>query len=449
MHVRVALVSAAVALGAGPVTAQTPSPDPSGPSARGYATIQEAVRANPGRWIYVPPGDYEISDTIRIDTDRSGLFGPGRIIQTNPERAIVRVERAAGVQLRDLTLTRPAGKTETMLEAVQAIDCRDLVLENLQVLDNQTRTAAVELRGCAAGQIRNCLVRNYQRVSVDDRTGNPELGYAFNCVIGTGILVREGRGTLIQGNRVIEERTVPTEELKRRYALGAYVKKNATRGRLANAKDWEAGYTNNWQQGTAIHVASPTTTDFAQVLGNYVENAGQGFDVHADHVILAQNVVNDALIGMKAMHGSRNVVIVGNQFSKNTLWGIGLMPGAASAAGANVDGGSIIANNIISDFGYGRTRWIWGDAENVYPLRFDHGQKPENPPLADVVVQGNVVYDTGRDGVAADGGPKPVPPRYKYAVLIEQGPGAPRGLHFANNVFHPGTDGVSNVELKP
>lgn len=453
MNVRIVAAFLALALATvEPAGAQGSGPGPAEPSVRAYPSIQEAIRANPGRLVYVPPGDYEVADTIRIDADRTGLFGPGRVIQTNPERAIVRIERASGVQLRDLTLTRAEGKRETMAEAVQAIDCRELVLENLQVLDTHTRAAAVELRGCAASQVRNCLVRNYHRASVDDRTDSPDQGYAFNCMIGTGILVREGRGTLIQGNRVIEERMIPTQDVKRRFDLGRYVKKNATKGRLANQKDWDAGYTNNWQQGSAIVVTSPAATDYTQVLGNYIENAGQGLDIHADHVTVAQNIVNDALIGMKAMHGSRNVLIIGNQFSKNTLWGIGLMPGAASYAaktsGANVDGGSIIANNIISDFGYGQTRWIWGDADNVYPLRFDVGQKPENPPLSDVIVQGNVVYDTGRDG-GMDGAPKAVPPRYKYAVLIEQGPGAPKGLHFSNNILHPGTQGVSNVELKP
>jgi len=35
------------------------------------------------------------------------------------------------------------------------------------------------------------------------------------------------------------------------------------------------------------------------------------------------------------------------------------------------------------------------------------------------------------------------------AVRVEGGPTAPVGLHFSNNIFHPGTEGVSNVELKP
>jgi hypothetical protein len=431
------------------------SPDRTGPSARDYPTIQAAIDANPGRPVHLPAGDYEVSEAIRINKDRSGLLGPGRIVQTNPDRPIVRVDGASGVQIRGVTLTRPEGKRETTHEAVIAIGCRDLVIDDVQVIDNRTRTAAVELRNCAASQVRHCLVRNYQCVSVDDRTANAELGYAFKCIIGTGVLIREGRGILIEGNRVVEDEMIATPERKSKYDLGRYTKKNATRGRLASAKDWADDYTQNWHQGTAIHIASPESTDYTQVIGNYIENAGQGIDVHADHVTLANNIVNDALIGMKAMHGSRHVVIVGNQFSKTSLWSIGLMPGAAShaarpaegrkkAVGQNIDGGSIIANNIISDFGYGHTYWIRGVPDAGAPIRFDAGQTPENPPLSEVVVQGNIVSDAGRDLAP------PAPPRFKYAVLVEQGgPNAPRGLHFSNNILHAGTRGVSNVELKP
>jgi hypothetical protein len=136
---------------------------------------------------------------------------------------------------------------------------------------------------------------------------------------------------------------------------------------------------------------------------------------------------------MKAMHGSRNVLIIGNQFSKNSLWAIGMMPGAAANV-ANTDGGSIIANNIISDFGHGDAHWIWGDERS--PLKFDTGQQPDDPPLTDVIVQGNIVDAIG-------------PPRYKYAVIIPGGPSTPRGIHFSNNLFHPGTKGVASIELPP
>ena len=99
------------------------------------------------------------------------------------------------------------------------------------------------------------------------------------------------------------------------------------------------------------------------------------------------------------------------------------MPGAAShpaqaatadkpAVKENGDGGSIIANNIIADFGRGHSHWIWGD--DGTPIRFDNGQMPDDPPLNDVVVQGNMVYDSGRDDAPVEG------PRYRYAVRISK-----------------------------
>ncbi|MCX7824224.1 MAG: right-handed parallel beta-helix repeat-containing protein [Verrucomicrobiae bacterium] len=427
-------------------------------SARTYPSIQQALDANRGRMVFVPAGDYTISEKIRIRGDHSGLFGPGRIIQTNTNAPIIEIEGAAGVQVRDLTLTRPEGKMEVPCEAVVAIKCRDLVLENLRVLDNRTRSSAIAVRECAGSQIRGCLVRNYMRISVDDRTGSADWGYAFKCIDGTGIEVRHSRGTLIQGNRVIETNLLPTPEVQKKFDLGRFVKKNATKGAIASQQAWDAGFAQNWHQGSAIIVTAPEVSDCTQILGNYIENAAQGIDLHSDHVIVAQNIINNSFMGMKAMHGSRHVLILGNQFIKNDLWSIGLMPGAASHAAApardgkppvaaNVDGGSIIAHNIISDFGYGHAHWIWGD--NGAPLRFDRGQKPDNPPLTDVIIEGNMVYDTGRDQVIVDGQPKVEPPRYKYAVIVETGGNGPRGLHFSNNLFHPGTRGVSNVELKP
>jgi hypothetical protein len=425
------------------------------PSVSSYGSVQEAVSANPGRMVYLPAGDYEVSEKIPIRSDDSGLFGPGRIIQTNPDVPLIEVEGASGVQLRDLTLTRTPGRAETKAEGVLAIRCRDLVLENLRVLGNRTSSGAITVRQCVGTRIRNCLVRDYMRLSIDDRTGSKDWGYAFNCIDGTGIAVSYSKGTLIQGNRVIEEELLPTPEIQRKFDLGKFVKKNPEKGALVAQKTWEEGFVSNWHQGSALIVTAPSDSDFTQILGNYIENAAQGIDLHADHVIVSQNIVNNAFIGMKAMHGSRNVLILGNQFSKNDLWSIGLMPGVASQAAApagpggkpveaNVDGGSIIANNVISDFGYGNAHWIWGDGGS--PIKFDTGQHPDDPPLTDVLIQGNIVYDTGRDQILLEGVPQVAPPRYRYAVSVAANA---RGLHFSNNLLHPGTEGIANVELRP
>ena len=328
---------------------------------------------------------------------------------------------------------RPEGKVETNNEGVLAIKCRDLVIENVRVIDNRTRSAAIALRNCVDARISHCLVKNYMRVTVDDRTANADWGYAFNCTDGTGINVSYSVGTLIEGNRVIEENLVPTREIKAKHKLGDFVKSNPIKGAIVNQTMWDARYTDNWQQGSAIIVTAPKVSDFTRIIGNHIENAAQGIDLHCDHATVANNIVVNSFMGLKAMHGSRNIIITGNQFSRNCLWAIGLMPGAASTD-ENADGSSIIANNIISDFGHGDAHWIWGDERS--PFKFDSGQQPDDPPLTDVIIQGNIVQSIGA-------------PRYKYTVIIAGGPNAPRGMHFSNNLFHPGSKGVSNKELKP
>ena len=398
-----------------------------------FPSIQAAIDANPGRVVYVPPGDYEISEKIRIRGNRSGLVGAGRIIQQNPGQPIIEIENADAVQIRGLTLTRPEGRMETDNEGVLAIRCDDLIVENISVIDNQSRSAAIALRKCTGAQISHCLIRNYMRVSVDDRTASQEWGYAFNCTDGTGLSVSDSTGTLIECNRVIEARLTPTPDVKVKFKLGDFVKKNPEKGTVTNQQVWDAGYTENWQQGSGIIVTAPEVSDFTRIIANHIENAAQGIDLHADHVIVANNIVTNSFVGMKAMHGSRNVLIIGNQFTRNSLWAIGLMPGAAAHPG-NADGGSIIANNIISDFGHGDANWIWGNERA--PIRFDTGQQPDDPPLTDVIVQGNIVQCIG-------------PPRYQYAVLIPGGPNSANRLVFANNLLHPGIAGISNQELNP
>lgn len=406
-------------------------------SVTSYPSIQEALNANPNRMLFVPAGDYPITEKLRIRGERSGLFGPGRIIQQSADQPIIEIENANAAEIRDLTLTRPEGRMETKSEGILALKCRDLVIENVRVIDNRTRSSVIEVRECRDARISRCLVRNYMRVSIDDRTQSKDWGYAFNCTDGTGINVTYSTGTLVEGNRVIEDNFVPTPEVKAKYKLGDYVKKNAVKGTIMNQQAWDSNYTDAWQQGSGIVINAPEVNDLTRVIGNHIENAAQGLDIHADHVIVSQNIITNAFIGMKAMHGSRNVLITGNQFVRNSLWAIGLMPGAAAHPATedkpeNADGGSIISNNLISDFGYGDAHWIWGDERS--PIKFDTGQQPDDPPLTDVIITGNFIHALGK-------------PRYKYAVIIPGGPNAPQGLHFSSNLFHPGTQGVCNQEL--
>ena len=408
----------------------------------GYADLQAALDAQPGKVITLPAGDYPISRKLVLRGDGAGLVGPGRIIQENPDEPILEIDGLKDVLLRDITLTRSPGKTVARKSGLLAIRCSYLRVDQVRILDNQSPTGALALRECRFARVTGCLVRNYMRVSIDDRTKSLDWGYAFNCTDGTGIQVTASQGTLIEGNTVVEEIFRPTEALKKEHQLGIWTKKNPTKGKLLSQETWDAGYTDNWQQGSGIVVTAPEASDLTRILGNHIENAAQGIDLHADHVIVAHNVVSNSFMGMKAMHGSRNVLITGNQFVKNSLWAIGLMPGAAAHPGqpdkpetANADGGSVISANIISDFGHGDARWIWGDDRS--PFKFDTGQQPDDPPLADVIVQGNLLHCIGA-------------PRYRYAVVIAgpiDGPKTPRGLRFHGNTLVPGKDGVANRKL--
>ncbi|MFV1968312.1 MAG: hypothetical protein ACC628_23045 [Pirellulaceae bacterium] len=444
-----------MALGNPQAKAERNSPTAHELSANRYQSIQEAIDANPGKMIHVPAGDYTIAEAIHIRADHAGLYGSGRIVQTNPNAPIIAIEGASGVRLSGISLARERDAMDTTAEAVLAIRSNDLDFDHLQIRDNRTRSGALVVRSCVGVRICGCLVENYMRIAIDDRTSSTDWGYAFNCIDGSGIVVTDSQSTLIQGNRVIEKRLLPTPEIQKRFQLGRIIKRSRHKGTIISEETWKSDSVKNWHQGSAIVVTAPDSSDSVQILGNYVENAAQGIDIHADHVIISHNIVNNAFVGMKAMHGSRHVLVLGNQFIKNDLWSIGLMPGALSHAArsdgdgggpaeANVDGGSIIANNIISDFGYGHAHWIWGN--NGSPIKLDTGQKPTNPPLSDVVIQGNIVYDTGRDEAGAGGDSKGARPRYRYAISVASDV---VGLHCSNNILHPGSKGISNVRLKP
>ncbi len=441
-------------------------------SAGSYGSIQQAIDANPGRMILLPQGDHVISKKLRMATDGGGLYGYGRIVQTNPAEAILEIEHASGVRVRDLTLTRVEGHKEATAPGLFCWDSHDVVLDGVTVVDNRSRDAAIELRETTGCTVRSCRVVNYKRIAVDDRTDSEHYGYAFFCIDGTGILVTRGTGTMILDNRIVERNLLPTRELKQKHRLGMLTKgKRPSRQGTLAAGAFKRKYVNNWHQGSAIVVTAPEATHHTIIRGNYIENAAQGIDLHADHVICSNNVVNHGMMGIKATHGCRNLIIADNLLTHVDLWGILLNPGTAShgaepasdgkpARPANVDAGTMIVNNIISDYGYGHEYWNWGGASDdqgsSYAIALYEGQLPRNPPLTDVLVQGNIVYNTGRDKMLVDGKPRVLPPRYRYAVYVggwdsrtETGPTYPRGLHFSNNLFHPGTRGVSNVKLKP
>ena len=425
-------------------------------TASAYASLQEALDANPGKMIQASASETILDQPLRIHTNDTGIIGYGRIVQSNPNAPIIHVEHSSGVRIIGLALTRSEGRMETAEPAVRADQCARLELSGLQISDNQSTAGTISLDECHDAAIHDCTVSNYQRIGVDDRTENSLYGYAFKVIDGTGISVRRSGGIRIAGNQIIENRIYPTQETKEQNHLGDFTegKKPLQKGRLAP----EGSYANNWHQGSAILVTSPEETDHVLITDNVIRNAAQGIDIHADHVTCSNNIIDHAFLGIKCMHGARNVIISGNNVSHMDLWGLVMMPGTAShpaeaagtdkaARGANFTTGNIIANNVFSDFGYGYEYFNWEKSKGGV-ISLESGQLPENPVMTDVIIQGNVVYDTGKGQVLVDGVPQTQPPRYEYAVFISSNP-KPQGLVFANNVFQPGRGGISNLPLEP
>jgi len=406
--------------------------------------------------ISVPEGRVDLAQVLRVPRNDMVIHGYGSLMQTKTDAPVMVLENLSGVRLEGLTLTRPADLELATAPGLLLINCRDITIQNLRVVGQHGRDAAVEMRNCQDCTLRGCEIRDYKCVGVDDRTENDLYGYAFRCIDGTGILLRDSAGIQLQGNRIVEIRLLPTKEMKEKHQLGKLTegkKPSKPGGRLAGGV-FERGGVNNWHQGSAIVVTAPETTRHIQITDNYIENCAQGIDIHADFVTCANNTVKNGMMGVKATHGARNLIISGNMLTGIDLWGILLNPGAISHPATaekepNVDGGTVISGNVITDYGRGHEYWNWGGASDEaggsYAIALYDGQLPENPPLRDVVVQGNVVYDSERDL------PGPPKPRYRYALFVgswhgdgADSPNMPQDLVITGNRFHPGRLGVSN-----
>ncbi len=429
-----------------------------------YPNLQAAIDAHAGGIIQLPPGEYTIDRALTLHREGTELHGPARIVQTNPKEPILRVVKTARVRVANLSLTRAVDRQQAEAPGVDVVGSQDVELLQLRVSDNHSRSS-IRAENSRDVSVAGCTVINYKGPVIDDRTAPHHLsGYAFKAIDGTGIQMVAVQNGIIRDNRIQEIRLPANKDTVARYGLGQLTVVPKERGRLMSQEIFDTRFTNNWHQGSGIHVSNPMATSHVLVTGNFIENAGQGVDVHGDNVTLSHNIVRSAIIGMKAMHGSKNVLIDGNQFSHVDLWGIMLMPGAASQVSANadtasgrkvaaenVDGGTVVSNNIISWFGYGENSWNWvGDTSKgpatLCAIAVRAGQIEENPSIHDILITGNVVYDNGRDTVLVDGRWIKQPPRYRYALYVEREvQPAPVNVKVYANLLSPGSLGASNV----
>ena len=435
------------------------------PSITDYPTPQEAINAQPGVQLFVPAGLHKIDAALIFTGEGGGLYGPGTIEQANPGSTIVTVENAAMTRIEGVTLTRTESAEPARGPGLFINTSRLVEIRGVHVVKARARDAAIEIRNSQQTTVKDCLVRDYKCIAIDDRTASPLYGYAFRAIDGTGIMVNASTGTVIESNRIIEETYLPTREAAEQYKLGEITIRPTEKGKLIPQDAWDTNHVNNWHQGSAIVVTSPRETSHTILRGNYLQNCAQGIDIHSDDVICANNIVDHGFMGVKMTHGSRNVIVEGNLLTHIDLWGILVNPGAASeyaveakdgapAKPGNHDSGILIANNQITDFGYGHEYWNWGgrseDGGSSFPINLMGKQLEENPNISDVLIQGNIVYDAGRDRVLVDGVLVKEKPRYRYALYIEyaqDSPHLPKNVIVGENLFHPGRDGVCNQVL--
>jgi hypothetical protein len=413
-----------------PAAAQPPAPI----LATDYPSVQAAIDANAGGIVVIPAGEHRISEPLFIRADGTRLRGPGVIVQADSDADILRIEEAGAVSIEGLTLTRTEEAREAVAHGLFAWGCEGLSIDSVRVIDNRSARAAIRVEQCRDAVVSGCEVLNYKRISLDDRTQNPGYGYAFRCIDGTGIHVEHCQDVRVSGNRIVERALLPTPEVVERDHLGEVVQRNEKLGPLASGSVEREGRVTNWHQGSAIFVTGPRDTQRITVEGNLIENAGQGIDIHADQVEVTGNLVNQAFIGLKAMHGSSDVRIAGNVFSRVDLWGVLLSPGSASAAG-NPQERLLVEGNVISDMGYGLEYWHWSTAageNNPIAIKLESGPLPENPPMTDVTVRSNVVTTCD-----------PEHPRHRWALWIDPPPAGPQDVHVSGNAFAAGTNGVA------
>ncbi len=248
-----------------------------------FGSLVDEIAARPGEMVEVPPGRHEIDAPLHFTVDGGGLYGVGTIVQRNAAQPIVRIENARGVRIEGVTLTRAAEAQESTEPALRADGASDLTVRGVRIRDNHSQAGALTLRDCARVTVSDCNILNYKTIGVDDRTTSPLYGYAFRCMDGAGISVSDSVHVTLSNNRVIEERLLPTREMKDAHQLGNLIdgKLPLNPGELARGVA-ERGYVDNWHQGSAIVVTGPTRTRHIQIQGNLVVNAAQAIDMHCD-----------------------------------------------------------------------------------------------------------------------------------------------------------------------
>ncbi len=421
---------------------------------------------------------------IRLTADGSGLRGDTRLHFEGTE-TIIEAEGLHGLTLRGFTLIRETDSPDNR-QAIQFDRCSQVTLDSVRVENNRSVGPTIRLVRCTDNRIVNCSILNYKQMGLNIRPTQ-----TFRTIDGHGMALQHCWGSLIQGNSIIERRLLADEATMEKHELGKVLEG-------VSPVEGMPDFFPAWHQGAGI---GSFRGAHSVIVGNYVENACQGFDFQTDQSVLNGNIVRGAQSGIKCMQFTENVIISYNNISYTDLWGIVMAPGQTAKppeagdediraenpthygddkkienptqlellerAGlglvrAEVNSGTIISNNVFSHFGEGPEYFNWPPVLHIDDGfltvinlwgQWEDNKKTSNVTfhpdsgMRSILVQGNMIYHSGQDGVIEEGKTIYPEPKYRYAVYRNTGPYGPRQVFLSGNLLHSGKDGVSNLPL--
>lgn len=313
-----------------------------------YTAIQEALDL--GGAVYVPPGDWTVSQTLKITLDGTCLFGavagtrdgatqaaPGSRIRAAAGFAadtdLIRVQRAAddrplgAIQLRDLNLDGGSlAGIGVLLRASQA------TVNNVHIW--QCTTAALKVQGYASpawdtydSRFTNCLFGN----SVDGvvLSNNSADTHFTNCIMlnnsNDGLVVRGASGQFTACHFYASGRHDIFFDGGGSRSKFANCKIEGSGSHLVNIDTTNGGYSDIQFTGcgfSSIAQTSATNTfDYVIIQGPSSIGAGRtlfagnNFNVKGGFAVKARYAIN------LASSAAQNVYILGNAFGPASHWG--------------------------------------------------------------------------------------------------------------------------------
>eukprot|EP00913_Durusdinium_trenchii_P026865 g25200.t1 len=352
--------------------------------------------------VYLPPGDYPVSDLVLPDGCRlTGIAGASRLVYAGAG-AMVRAEGVRRIELSNLVVD---GASRLLPQGVPALlqtrGVENLVIDNCEVSNSARTAVSLEQSGGRISRCRLSGAAEYALYSVNSVDLEISGNTIADCGNG-GILIHrwtKGRdGTLVSGNRI--HRIGATNGGTGQYGNGInlyraddvvvsgnHVRESAFSAIRANSASNVLISDNHCRASGETAIYAEFEFEGASITGNLVDGAANGISV------------------VNFNEGGR-LATVGNNIVRNLRTSAPyVLEGAIFGVGISAEADTAVTGNVVENAPF------WG-------LGLGFG-----PYLRNVSVTGNIVRNAGTG----------------CAVTVVEGAG---GAIIANNIFQGSTSGA-------